>query len=476
MKIYLRGLTMTAVLLSTTATLSAAPQYDDYYGGYVGDDSASEDRSHQENGRVIQVSASARVGDEPSSGFAIPASSYSQQAGGEVTFPTHEISSYPQMSAGDLSMGAVGHSYSPSTPCDANFGKMSKLVCGKSPDVWLQAETLLWFPQSRRTPPLVAVAPAGDVPFLPGATVVADEFGNNLTPGFRGDIGRYFANGAFGIGGRFWIIAEDDDAFALSGNGSDQSIGRPFFNTSALFQGEDGVFVGFDDGFSGFEGSVSGEASLNILAAEAYGRLNLGSGRAAHVDLIGGYSFFRIDDDLAIRSTTIGPLPGPGNITSFSDSFSARNEFHGGQIGAETTLRRGRWVARSLSKVHLGNMNQRVAISGQSSEAIVGVPGVVNYDQGLLSGGNSGVYERDAFAFAPEMNLKLGYQFRDHVTFSVGYSFIYWNHVALAGQQIDRNIEFDGTLPAGGNAPNFRSINDGGFWVQGLDLGMTIEF
>ncbi len=54
-----------------------------------------------------------------------------------------------------------------------------------------------------------------------------------------------------------------------------------------------------------------------------------------------------------------------------------------------------------------------------------------NLGDGLLTLGQNGTFERDVFTFAPELNLKLGYRFRDHVTFNVGYSFIYWNNVAL---------------------------------------------
>lgn len=350
------------------------------------------------------------------------------------------------------------------------------MMCGKNPNLWLQAEALLWFPQSRTNPALAATAPAGQFPSLnnPNAVPIGQQFGNNLSPGLRLDAGRYFGDGSFGIGGRFWILSEDDDTFSLSGNGTNQSIGRPFFNASPGAGFEDAVQNAFEDGgVDTFDGSVSADASLTIIAAEAYGRLNLGSGKQYHTDLIGGYSYFGIDDDLSITSRSTDKQD--GGVTRFNDVFNTSNDFHGGQLGTETILRRGRWVARSLTKVHLGNMNQQVAISGTGSVSATNVSPVLPFGNGLLAGGANGVFTRDDFAFAPEMNLKLGYRFRDHITFSVGYSFIYWSQVALAGQQIDRNLVIDATTGVQPRSLPY-SIKNSGFWAQGVDLGTTIEF
>jgi hypothetical protein len=478
MRIHLRGLTMTAVLLSASASYAVAQNTPSYVGDaesdYYGEaDMPAEASAPYAEGTILQTSAAAYIGDEVE---------HSPSDVRSVAMQT--TSPAPYHAAGLKKLHAVQSPMSGSCDsgcggaCDggcSSRGRMSQMMCGKAPEVWMRAEALLWFPQARSTPPLVATAPAGELPFLgnPDARVVADEFGNNLSPGFRLDFGRYFGDGNFGIGGRFWMLAEDDDSFRFGGDGTNGSIGRPFFNSGLGV--EDAVFIGFEDGGNDdFQGSVSGEASLQIIAAEAYGRLNLGRGREFHTDLIGGYSYFGIDDDLSIRSNSIDKED--GGETTFSDFFNTRNEFHGGQLGAETILRRGRWVARSVTKVHLGNMNQQVSIRGQATNtAVLGAP-LETFDRGLLAGANQGVYERDEFTFAPELNLQLGYRFREHVTFTVGYSFLYWNNVALAGQQIDRNIDLDTTdLSVIGATPAFQ-FRDAGFWVQGIDLGATIEF
>ncbi len=515
MRINLRGLTMTAVLLSTTASYAAKPQYNAYAGDsevdYYGEEYTEEsydNESYEKDGAVHQASASSQIGDHQSAAVdrrvrpvaKQQTASYAPQSYAAQSYvpqnyapaaPQYQQAGFRQHQA--MASCDVGCDASYDSGCDGSCGGgcdgscgmrsgMNRMMCGKSPQTWMQAEALLWFPQSRTAPPLAVVSDPGTTPLVtePSAILIGNQFGNNLSPGFRADVGRYFGDGNFGIGGRFWILSDDNDSFSLADDGTNFSIGRPFFD--AFIGQQNAVLVAsqLPGNANDFTGSISGQASLDIIAAEAYARINLGSSRDMHADLIGGYSYFGIDDDLSIQSTSNAisvPGGGTGASTSFSDSFNTSNDFHGGQIGAETVLRRGRWVARSLTKVHLGNMHQQVSISGNSSTTdFAGGPTTV-YNQGLLAVNQQGEFERDVYTFAPEVNLKLGYRFRDHVTFSVGYSFIYWNNVALAGQQIDPINDGGNANPANGgfNPPNF-AFRDAGFWVQGVDLGATIEF
>jgi hypothetical protein len=216
------------------------------------------------------------------------------------------------------------------------------------------------------------------------------------------------------------------------------------------------------------------------MAAEAYGRFRMSRGRGVGLDLIGGYSHFDIDDSILLQvnnQQTNGA--NAGNRFSYTDQFNTENQFNGGQVGFESILCRGRWTARSLTKVHLGNMNQTVSIAGASSRTIPGPPDtVLSFGNGIFTNqGNIGVYQRDVFAFAPEMNFKLAYRFRQNISLSVGYTFIYWDNVALAGSQIDRNVD-GSTLLNNTAAPGRQAfqIVDRGLWVQGVDLGVVLDF
>jgi hypothetical protein len=343
-------------------------------------------------------------------------------------------------------------------------------------------------------PVLIASADQGEVPILsPGGALNGDVnnlFGGDvdggLSAGFRADYGKWIHKN-FGIGGRFWWIDENSDSFAANNaDGNNRSIGRPFFETDpGAFNGigESALLVAFNDGNSQFVGDVAAESKLEMWAAEAYGRFRLGCSSRHQLDFIGGYSHFEIEDKLRIASSTTtavsGPLdPPPGTFRTFEDFIKTENKFNGGQLGFELTATHKRWMVRSLTKVHLGNVNQVHSARGRSTSGLLGGPLPPDeFEIGMLvQDGNSGQFERDLFTFVPEANFKLAYRFRPNVLLSVGYSFIYFDDVAQAGSTIDRALE--GPLlgtGVSGVRPSF-DFDDTSLWVQGIDLGAVIDF
>ncbi|WP_442509047.1 BBP7 family outer membrane beta-barrel protein [Novipirellula sp. SH528] len=342
---------------------------------------------------------------------------------------------------------------------------------GCESNTWAQTEALLWFTQNRDMPALISTAAPGEAPFGPNSTTVfGDDINGELSGGFRGDFGKYFTKN-IGLGGRFWILAENQDSFYGEGDGSDRSIGRPYFNTNT--GGMDAILVAANNvSGANFTGAIAAESSLDLLGAEGYARINLGGSRTSKLELIGGYTHFSIDDTLRMSSVSVNR--NTGDVTNFNDSFDMENRFNGGQVGFEMSMSRGRWTARSMTKVHLGNMNQTANIAGSSQFGPIGSnPPVLS--GGALALDNQGTFERDVFSFIPEANFKLGYRFRPNVSLSVGYSFLYFDNVALAGDVVDPI--FDGTTnatggPFGGRAFKF---DDSSLWVQGIDLGVVIN-
>lgn len=437
---------------------------------FVGSDDFAEDAVRPASNRYIGDEIRPTMGTLPSGEYPTPHAE---------PMPMEQLAPVPMATYGDLQTYGTGYSdpsrFAYGAPqCDSITSALAQ--CDQ--DYWMRAELLLWFPEARTTPPMGVSADAGQLPLLgsPTATPLGESFGNNLVAGFRGDVGRYFADGLFGIGGRVWVLGSDDDTLQMGGDGSDRSFGVPFFNTNPDRVGEDAILVGFDNGAgTRFVGDAAIVNELNIVAAELYGRVLHGSSKRHRFEFLGGYSHFNIHDQFSLDLNTV-ELP-RGERTILRDRFDARNEFHGGQIGSELSLTRGRWLASALTKVHLGNMNQRLAVEGFSSQEVIGGGAPVISDQGMFARGDvRGVRERDTFAFAPEMNLRLGYQFRKHVSLHVGYSFIYWSDVALTTDQIDRNVFIDqGNL--GNSGPDkYTTLKSDGLWVQGIDLGATLTF
>lgn len=470
MKINIRRLTLAALLLSATATCGGVASAEgfgsvseaDYYSDWgtaeaaaVGNDASVQTARHltsdseQAGDNIRRVSGTMFVGDDSSAQGSSVYQDYSS------SYDNYAVESYPA----DNYYPTQSHSASGRR--SAGVQRMRSAVQNADPNVWFTAELLLWFPQERNFAPLGAVNNPGDLPgFDWGAQAVADSAGGDLTPGFRGDIGRYFGDGTFGLGGRVWVLGSDGDSNSYA-SGSGASFGVPFYNTYNNL-GEDAVLVDFSP--TGATGAAGFKSELDIVAAELYGRALLGQSRNHRLELIGGYSHFNISDSMSMW----GAGSDGGNLWNFSDSFKTRNEFHGGQIGAEISLSRGRWTASSLTKVHLGNMDQRLNVNGSSLA-------MGDSSDGLFARGDvkKGL-DRSEFAFAPEMNLKVGYQFRQHVNLHVGYSFVYWNNVLLASDQVDRNLYVDRAAAA--PAPGSFTARSSGLFVQGIDLGATITF
>ncbi|WP_164103262.1 BBP7 family outer membrane beta-barrel protein [Candidatus Laterigemmans baculatus] len=368
-----------------------------------------------------------------------------------------------------------GHYHAPSSYASSEYcGEIGSVLHGCNPK-WLRAETLLWFPKGRDGSPLVSANTAtGD----PLQTVFGNDIGEGLAPGFRLDFGHYFAGGQYGLGARVWGLYDASDDFSASSDGT-RDLARPFFNTNPVFgpPRDDFAIIGGVLGGETFTGSVNAESELDMIATEAYGRMMLGQGAGFHVDLLGGYSYFGIDDTLTINSSTTNVTTDPGLVRTFRDSYETENHFHGGQIGLETILKQGRWSLLTLTKVHLGNVRQQVNIDGSSTRQVAAPVPLETFDNGFLVQGQQGQYERDQFTFVPELNLKLAYMLRRNISLSVGYSFLYWDDLALASDQIDNRV--DGALLLTDDPNPVQedfTIRDSGFWIQGIDLGVTIDF
>ncbi len=391
-----------------------------------------------------------------------------------------------------MSMNDCGCS---SSSCGGDCGS-SRKICNlfdrSGSNAWGSFETLLWFTQSREITPLVTTSTAGTLPVLGlggSNTQVAfgDELESDMQVGFRGDVGFWLSDNV-GLGGRFWILDDATDDFSTVSDGTDRSVGRPFFNTSSGAVGDDAVLVSLD---GVFRGSIEAESTLEMLAAEAYGRFRIGCAKNAQLDFIGGYSYFNIEDSLTINdrrfntgvggdntvaSSAVGINP-LGTLRTFSDSFNLENEFHGGQLGFDLMINRGKWTAKSLTKVHLGNMTQSFQAAGFNTRTVPGGVTLTN-PGGVLAGVNAIDDEDDVFTFAPEANFKLAYKFRPNVAFSVGYSFIYFDNVAQVGDNVGNMVSGNniGSGIAGPNPGYDGTIRHSGLWVQGVDLGVVIDF
>lgn len=355
---------------------------------------------------------------------------------------------------------------------------------------WGSIEVMHAYARGRRLPPLVTTGASSADAVLPNGTILFgnETVGTDLQGAGRVGFGTWLGcDKRLGVGASFFALEGDSDGYIGSSDDTGSPVrARPFFD-SAPGRMRQGVFTVAAPNL--FDGVIEAEADNDVLAAEVSARLKVAGNSRFRFDVIGGYQFARIDDSLTVSSHQVAlagsqfPFP-EGTELDFQDIFSAKNQFHGGKFGMIADYCFGRFTLSMAGKVSFGNMRRTVSIRGLSS--VTDVSGSTqNFNGGLLAlGDNLGTLVDDRFSVMPEADFKLVYHLTNHLDFSLGYTFMYWSAVALAGDQIDTSREgtptvnstqiLGGTLQ-GANNPVLPSIDDTDFWVQGITFGLVFH-
>ena len=159
-------------------------------------------------------------------------------------------------------------------------------------------------------------------------------------------------------------------------------------------------------------------------------RFDAGDRYAYRWDVLLGYRFNRLDDDVLINERI--EAAGPSTIELY-DLFDSNNDFHGVDMGMNAVFRHNRWSLELLAKMALGNTRSRVSIDGATVTTSVG--GVVDNDVGgmLALSTNIGNYTQNNMAVIPELGVTLGFDITQRFRATFGYTFIYWSNLARAG-------------------------------------------
>ena len=360
---------------------------------------------------------------------------------------------------------------------------------------WVSFDYMNTWLESRYLPPLVSTSPPGTEGVVPGAAVL---FGGEKVSGDRQNAGK-LSLGAWlgpaerlGVGGNFFSVQTETVRFDAASDGS-RVLARPIDETSPNTEnggGPDSYLVTGPIllGTTPFvlSGDIHAVTQTDVLGAEGYLRYLLYGTPGWRLDLIGGYQFSRVDDNLNVNHVTFyDPAIFAWSATA-EDNFNTVNRFHGGELGLLGEFGKGPIALSILAKVGLGNMNEVVTIAGRSSVTDMG-GGTGYYRGGVLAlPTNMGTYKQDKFAVIPETEIKLSLQLTRHWEATVGYDFIYWSTLALASDQIETSQRdlpkvnssqwFGGQLdPAGGAYPSCTGIKDSSLWLQGLSVGLTLR-
>lgn len=356
----------------------------------------------------------------------------------------------------------------------------SDLGCGDGKK-WFSAESLLWFGQNQNLPGLVTTSESGVFPTLGSAGVTSavggpDGLDTGLLPGFRIAGGTYLDDcQKIGFGGRAYGIFSNAEEFAMASDGT-QSIGIPFFNANVNVAAEDAYLVAFTNGSAQpvSAGDVATRSDLDMIGAEASFHILLGRSSDHRIDLLAGYTYNNLRSSVSVDSNSTnlftGDLIPDGTEFQTHDTFETKNVFNGAHLGILSSVIRSKLTLTTLAKVSFGNMRQTMDIRGFTNTSFGGV--TQNQAGGILTQpSNIGTSSQDVFGFIPELGLKLGYNVRENVQLTVGYTFMMWSGVGLAGDQIDRTVD----LSQGVLRPT-HTMTDGAFWMQGIDLGLNYNF
>lgn len=384
--------------------------------------------------------------------------------------------------------------------CDSAFAAFRRQ---KQRGGYLTGEFLLFFAQERSTPPLVSVAPPGTASRLAnpdgtlnpntqvvfgGPLTLADAvtgatrtFGDGLDgaaePGFRFEAGAYLDDDQYILAGsRFFGMFDVEDDFSITGNSNAATIGVPFFdvnNPAIPGQDNDSENEFLVVGGTSATGTVNIATDLDILGSEFFTRFILIRSSIFSAALQAGYSYHSLEDSLALNTIS---NPGANRVVT-NERIRAMNTFHAGHLGLDVKMHHGRWSLQSVFKTHLGGVHQQASLNGQTTTFDNAGNAIDTQQFGIFTApSNTGEFTRDLFSFAPEVNLRLGYQLRRNMVAHLGYSFIYWNNMATAGELMDRRADTAGRLlGAPVAAPQF-TFDDGSFWLQSIDFGGTLTF
>jgi hypothetical protein len=352
--------------------------------------------------------------------------------------------------------------------------------------VWARAEYLLWWVRHGHTPALVTASPAGT------PREAAGVFGqNNTIVLFGGDIayntfsgGRFTAGFAIpgmsnvGLESTYFFLGQRSVSFAAGSNGS-PILARPVINV--LTGNVEPQLVAFP---GVVVGAVGVSSSSRLWGVEGNARHRLLCGCNGYLDVLAGFRYLELDEDLQVTENLVrlDPAGGPGTGILLFDSFSTKNQFYGGQLGVDGEFRRNRFFVGGTVKLALGVMHEQVSVNGNTVFLVPGLAPISGTGGLLALPSNIGTRSSNQFAFVPEVGLRLGYNVTDHVRVFVGYNFLWASNVVRPGNQIDPVINRSqqptafgpGTLI--GPARPLPLFQHTDYWAQGVSFGVEIRY
>jgi hypothetical protein len=299
-----------------------------------------------------------------------------------------------------------------------------------------------------------------------------------------------------GLGFDFIALTDADWTYRAASTGSD-IIARPFTNVDpalGMDVGPDSELISYPNLHAGWI-QVDSDSRFRSFALPliynlrchnggadtTFGGGVLNGGSRYRIDLLAGYRFMRLDENVVItHAQVVSVMPQAG--FDVYDRFEGENQFNGLELGVSGEYYWGKFAADGLFKLALGRTNQSVAIDGRTDLSIAGAPARSDPGGLLALPTNMGIHSRKKTDLVLEFGFNVGYMLSKRLKATFGYTLIYWPHVVRPGDQMNLNVNGSyipdptgATTPAGPAAPSF-SFNDSHYWAQGINFGLDYRW
>ena len=353
-------------------------------------------------------------------------------------------------------------------------------------DRWFaSAELMLMWRKGDRLPALVTTGPDTDIATAGRLETAGTEilFGeqrtlNDLRAGGRFTLGAWLDHRECqGLVGRYWFAGRESTHYATNQNET-PVIARPFQNVTPPSSTQDNFVIAFPGARENGRISVSGTS--DVMGADLSIHQFLYGKFGGTIDLVYGYQFMQLDEDLSISSgftnLQAGSTTPVGAILDVTDSFEAINEFHGAQIGFASRYREGCWSFNSLLKFGFGSLN-RIAKRRGTTSTTVGIDTTTVNEGLLVNNNNSGRYSDRTFGWIPELDLSLGYRITSNLDATFGYHLIAMTDAVRVSGTIDPDlaVNTDTSPPTDPFRPS-PEMRFGTFYLQGIHFGLQYGY
>lgn len=349
-------------------------------------------------------------------------------------------------------------------------------------DIWAQAEFLMWWTKGTFVPPLVTTtnqpnvprAQAGRLGFATTDILFGNEqLGDEIQAGVRLDIGIWLDPcHNVGLGARTYGLEGDAEGFFADSAG-DPTLAIPYFNP--LLNQEDALLIAYIDPMTGpaKAGNVAVDYNTTFVGTDVYTRIMMERSEITRIDLIGGYSYMRVADNLTLRANYISfDVVDNGFTYNIRDTFAATNTIHGGMLGLMGRRGRGRWSLDWLAKATLGANRQTVRIAGATVITPPALPPAAFAGGVFAQPSNIGFYANSQTVVVPEITCNLNYHMNSNWSIGIGYNLMWISSVATAGRQIDRVVDLQQVIPR----PAFNGFTTDDHWVQGINMSLRADY